>query len=103
MVTARRTEYGPALTGVVYGDERGPRRSSGLRQLRTEHLDGLDDRRRGQQVRRLRHQGLSDRAGEMGLPPGLVGEGVEDTERGGTEPQGEPHRGRPLLPRELEP
>src|SRR5262245_9032705 len=81
------------------------RRCSGsgrLRQFGAEHLDPFDDRRRRQQVRRLRHQRLRNRPVEVGLTSGLIRERVEHAERRRTQAEREPDRCRGLPLRELE-
>src|SRR5262245_30197618 len=73
------------------------------RQLDAEHFERLDDRRRCKQRGRLRHQGLSNRPAQVTLPGGFIPERIEDGERGGSEPQREPHEGGRLLIREYKP
>src|SRR5262245_53676269 len=72
------------------------------RELGAENLQRLDDRRRREQERRLGHQGLGDRSSQMTLTSRLIGERVEDRERRGSEPQGEPHERRGFLVGESE-
>src|SRR5690349_5452969 len=68
-----------------------------LRELRREHINGVDLRRLAQQLRRVGHQRLRDGASEVGLAAVLVGEGVEHAEGRRTELQREPHRGACFL------
>ena len=63
-------------------------------------LDRLDRRRAGEQFRRLGHQGLRDRAGEMRLAAGFVVEGVEHAEGRRRQAQREPDRRGGFLARE---
>src|SRR5687767_4806278 len=51
------------------------------RNLRAEHVESLDRRRRGEKLWRLRHERLRDRSTEMSLSSGLIAECVEDRER----------------------
>src|SRR5262249_2341543 len=67
-------------------------RGSGCRGdvLEAQHLDRLDGRRLGKQVRRFRHQRLGDRAIQMRLTTCLVLERIEDAEGARRESQREP-------------
>src|SRR5690349_21864603 len=61
-----------------------------LDELRRQHVDRVDLRRRAEQHGRVRDQRLRDRAIEMRLAPILIGEGVEHAEGRRTELQCEP-------------
>jgi len=52
----------------------------------------------GQQLGSPVHEGAGDASLEVGLAPRRVGEGVEDPERGGVDPEREPGGGPRLLP-----
>ena len=58
--------------------------------LGREYVDALDHRRRGQQIRRLLTERSRHGSGEMRVPPGFVGERIEDAERRWTDPKAEP-------------
>jgi hypothetical protein len=60
-------------------------------QFRGEKVDFLDRGRSRQQLVGLGHKRRGDGAAEMGLPAGLVGEGVKDAERARAELKREPH------------
>jgi hypothetical protein len=81
----------------------GHARSAGSADLlRSEHVELLDDRRARQEMGRLCHQRLRDRAGQVGLAGGIVGEGVEDGKAARPDPERKPDRGRGFLAGELE-
>src|SRR5262249_10334413 len=66
-------------------------------ELRGEDFDGLDPRRLGEEVLRLRHERRRDGAIEVRLAARVVGERVEDAERRGAELDCEPRDGAALL------
>src|SRR4051794_26738282 len=67
------------------------------RELGREHVDRLDVGRRREQLVGAFHQCGGDRAAEVGLAAVVVGEDVEDPERGVAELDREPRGGRGLL------
>lgn len=69
-------------------------------QFRGEKVDFLDRGRSRQQLVGLGHKRRGDGAAQMGLPAGLVGEGVKDAERARAELKREPHGCRHLALRQ---
>src|SRR6516164_9744066 len=73
-----------------------------LRKLGPQHFQPLDHRRRGEQVRGLRHESLGNWAVEMILPTCLILKRIKDGKRSWPETQREPQRSRRFLVGKLE-